>query len=1369
MTSPTRERPDTERARAAKAVQERMFAEFDAERRAGNSRIQSPSHQLRVDSDSPLRRAKEVEQAGGYEAWRATHDWRRREDQRSVEEAETQVRSLVGARVYDLGVSALGSKSGGSKSGEPDENEDETGSPYESPRRAVAAAAAAGANLLRGVNELFPIRTGQRGHEGPVPPRENSGRKATPIRIESEGAPPLGPGESVKPQSDDAAVSSLARRVAELESLIADRDVQLAQLEDERWRQDEQNAKLDLDVDAMRRDAETARLASKDAAARTRESSERERAALDACDAETRRADAADRELRTLSRQADIMAAQLEVASLRLDALHRDNSDRDVEDKVRGIDASIGADAERERAAGLAERLRELERDHARMVSDAAAATAQYRDLQKMSETFQAAALDADGERERLANELAEMRTVVEKQRTLNAAAVQRGEDAAAAARAQAEASARECETLRSEFGAVSAARDASNAAADAARTEASRLARNLADAEASHALALEDVDKEREERVRGLTRELSETREELRRRMATREAETTEEMTRRESTLRAEAAARETELLKRLDAKEAECEAHRGHRENAEMASAKAAADTEDAKGTTRKIQAELGAALRRAADAEVALGRETGEKAAIEVAFDAARAEIPSLRAAIEEKEESLRTLRREFAGVEADLRSALRDASAANERADAAEASRERLMGDCAQSAAARRELEADTIARVAAAHAAEADARRCLSEAETRRIAAEGERDAAVAEAEASRSLAERAKRRAEDETARAERASDAAEREAERRRAAEAEAKDALASSDAELREEREVAIRAAAAADAAVAAAERAQEERDDARGALDGALARAEAAEREMREASTRAAAAVASADAETAKAAEDVAHTTREYEQEAARLQAQMERLVASEKKSRVDAAEAREAYEASAKRLAAETELRISAEERATTSETKLHAAEAKFRSDEVTTAKLARERADADAAAAIAAAESRAAVAEAKYRENAEAKLEAERVVHDMRTEHEHETRRLRKQLDECAGDVGPAEVAAARREASLAEARAEKAAKELRDAREDVARLKIGWAEREAELKGELAGLRSQVGAAAMTRWQNTPMAPPSMPRRGRRVAVSSDDSRTDGYSSSESGAFDENDDLANVLNAGKSIGTRATIELMQRHASSTARLIENQEKMIAELRKELHSAIVSENPDSPLQGTAGDTVHDQPDDSPIEPRPAATAPLASPKGKPRVDWEAAYADMDSTRANLADKRRASGPGPVVESVADAPALRPDVGTPGHETRSEGEATEGDSSGDEIEREASDLTGDEDDLISVDERFSPLITPKPAKGSIEGATSPTPSEGTNQRGELVGDLYKKLAALGAQSASELLMQSPTVERQLSRML
>ena len=46
------------------------------------------------------------------------------------------------------------------------------------------------------------------------------------------------------------------------------------------------------------------------------------------------------------------------------------------------------------------------------------------------------------------------------------------------------------------------------------------------------------------------------------------------------------------------------------------------------------------------------------------------------------------------------------------------------------------------------------------------------------------------------------------------------------------------------------------------------------------------------------------------------------------------------------------------------------------------------------------------------------------------------------------------------------------------------------------------------------------------------------------------------------------------------MGTRATIELMQRHARATARLIENQEKMIAELRAELHSAIAAENPAS---------------------------------------------------------------------------------------------------------------------------------------------------------------------------------------------
>ena len=141
-----------------------------------------------------------------------------------------------------------------------------------------------------------------------------------------------------------------------------------------------------------------------------------------------------------------------------------------------------------------------------------------------------------------------------------------------------------------------------------------------------------------------------------------------------------------------------------------------------------------------------------------------------------------------------------------------------------------------------------------------------------------------------------------------------------------------------------------------------------------------------------------------------------------------------------------------------------------------------------------------------------MAELDYRQNTEAKLEAERVLYETRSEHEHETRRLRKQLEDSVTDAGPVEVAAARREAKNAESRAERAAEELREAREDVARLKISWAEREAELKGELAGLRSQVGAAAMARWQNAP-APASAPspsgRRGRRLAARSSEDSTD--------------------------------------------------------------------------------------------------------------------------------------------------------------------------------------------------------------------------------------------------------------------
>ena len=115
---------------------------------------------------------------------------------------------------------------------------------------------------------------------------------------------------------------------------------------------------------------------------------------------------------------------------------------------------------------------------------------------------------------------------------------------------------------------------------------------------------------------------------------------------------------------------------------------------------------------------------------------------------------------------------------------------------------------------------------------------------------------------------------------------------------------------------------------------------------------------------------------------------------------------------------------------------------------------------------------------------------------------------------------------------------------------------------------------------------------------------------------------------------------------------------------------------------------------------------------------------------------------------------------MVESVAYAPALR----TPSDEKSAPGDALDGDGDAlDGSEGSPSRVGSDDDgsDLISVDERFSP-VTP-----GDHPVASPTPSAAAS--GELVGDLYKKLAALGAQSAGELLMQSPTVERQLSRML
>ena len=121
-----------------------------------------------------------------------------------------------------------------------------------------------------------------------------------------------------------------ARRVAELESALAERDAEAAAAREAREDLLAEHAAFEADVADIRRDAETARRAAAESSERARISAERERAALDAVGGESARADAAEAEMATLTKQADIMAAQLEVASLRLDVLVREQREEDV-------------------------------------------------------------------------------------------------------------------------------------------------------------------------------------------------------------------------------------------------------------------------------------------------------------------------------------------------------------------------------------------------------------------------------------------------------------------------------------------------------------------------------------------------------------------------------------------------------------------------------------------------------------------------------------------------------------------------------------------------------------------------------------------------------------------------------------------------------------------------------------------------------------------------------------------------------------------------------------------------------------------------------------------------------------------------------
>ena len=205
---------------------------------------------------------------------------------------------------------------------------------------------------------------------------------------------------SVVPGEDAPAMASLARRVADLESALAERDAEAAAAREAREDLLAEHAAFEADVADIRRDAETARRAAAESSERARISAERERAALDAVGGESARADAAEAEMATLTKQADIMAAQLEVASLRLDVLVREQREEDVaeddaatgkDDAATGKDGAAtgardptepSADAEIRRH-GLAARLQRVERDYARMVRETSSFVAARRDSEE--------------------------------------------------------------------------------------------------------------------------------------------------------------------------------------------------------------------------------------------------------------------------------------------------------------------------------------------------------------------------------------------------------------------------------------------------------------------------------------------------------------------------------------------------------------------------------------------------------------------------------------------------------------------------------------------------------------------------------------------------------------------------------------------------------------------------------------------------------------------------------------------------------------------------------------------------------------------------------------------------------------------------
>ena len=139
----------------------------------------------------------------------------------------------------------------------------------------------------------------------------------------------------------------------------------------------------------------------------------------------------------------------------------------------------------------------------------------------------------------------------------------------------------------------------------------------------------------------------------------------------------------------------------------------------------------------------------------------------------------------------------------------------------------------------------------------------------------------------------------------------------------------------------------------------------------------------------------------------------------------------------------------------------------------------------------------------------------------------------------------------------------------------------------------------------------------------------------------------------------------------------------------------------------------------------------------------------------KTDWEAAYEDIERTRE---DARRAR------LERRDEPGV-------GHE------ATGVPGAGGAFEADSSDGGGgdDDDDFRVVAASGAAFHSPSPrdddaaaTPGGPGGGAGAVTESRASPGAELVGDLYEKLAALGARDVGALLTQSPTVKRQLARM-